>query len=132
MKTHALLILSFLIISSAIKAASQRTIESNISPSFHSTNNEASFVKDQPNFIQLSSRTSEVENDNLFYRNKLAIVGVLTFLSVLLCFGIIQAANRLSKRKNAEYLTMKQNYKQYQGLIKFREFYRNYSKESLK
>ncbi|CAG9326318.1 unnamed protein product [Blepharisma stoltei] len=132
MKTQAILLLHLILIASASKTVFQSAIELKKNPVFRPIADEEIFSDDPPNFIQLSSRTSEVNNDNLFHRNKLAVVGILSFISVLVCCGLIQVVAHLSKRTNIEYLTMKDNYKQYQGLLKFKEFYKSYSKENFR
>lgn len=133
MKIKSLLIFSFLVLFNA--SLLNHNKDSDISSSFLNQHFDGSSKTDSPSnfylgFMQLSSRSSHLENENLYEKNKLFIVSALTFLSLLICCGLIQAALSCSKRTNAEYLTMQTKYKEHQGLMKFKEFYTAYSQKN--
>ena len=54
---------------------------------------------------------------------------LLNVIGCILCCGVIQGVIILSKRMNAELILLRKNYKQYKGLMKFKELRKAYSKE---
>jgi hypothetical protein len=80
-------------------------------------------------FLQISNNGSGVDDDGLENDSKLISLILLTIIgSIVSCAGL-QGIIILSKRMNSEMIQLRKNYKQYKGLLKFREFRNTYNQE---
>ena len=71
-------------------------------------------------FLQLSIDTDS--SQDLRSDPQILITLGLSFLISIVCCGIMQLIILLSKKMTAEFILLRKNYKQYQGLLKFKEF----------
>ena len=70
-----------------------------------------------------------MDDDGLEDDSKVLIVFLLNLIGCILCCATLQGVIMLSKKMNAEMIHLRKNYKQYKGLLKFREFRKAYTEE---
>lgn len=81
----------------------------------------------QIDFLQLS--IDETADESIVDNSKILSIFFISLTICLICCGVLQIVIILSKRMTAELIALRKNYKQYQGLLKFREFKRAYNYE---
>lgn len=89
-----------------------------------------SFKSPKTKMENTGSDVGDVEDDDQDYR--IIDIFILSMIGCALCCGLLQGVLMLSKKMNGELISLRKNYKQHQGLLKFREFRRAYEKEKMK
>ncbi|CAG9329478.1 unnamed protein product [Blepharisma stoltei] len=80
-----------------------------------------------------STQLANIDNTEENSKNdKILYTFIFSFVGCVICCGLIQAILILSKRMNGELSSLRRNYKQHQGLLKFREFRYAYEKEKIR
>jgi hypothetical protein len=78
-------------------------------------------------FLQLS--VDARSDDSIRDQSQLITILLINLAICLTCCGVLQIVIILSKRMTSELIVLRKNYKQYQGLLKFREFKKAYNQE---
>jgi hypothetical protein len=79
--------------------------------------------------LQISIDESKAGKIGFDDENKIIIIFLLNFLGCLICCGLIQGIIVMSKKLNNYRIRLKKNYRQYKGLLRYREFHQTYIRE---
>jgi hypothetical protein len=80
-------------------------------------------------FLQLSNDGSGKDDGGMDDDTKVLTIFLLNLIGCILCCGVVQGVIMLSKRMNAELISLRKNYKQYKELARYREFRKAYTQE---